>query len=116
MAKITIFGLAGTGTSSTGKILAETLHYSYHSSGSMFRDHAKKLGLDVYQFVELCTAEPRYNRELDREIELFGKRNDDFVMESRLAWHFIPDSFKIKLVCDLDIRLARVSKRDGITI
>jgi cytidylate kinase len=116
MAKITIFGLAGTGTSTVGKRLAAELGYSYHSPGAAFRRKAAELGMNLYQFVELCSREPKYNRELDEEIKIFGEQNDDFLVESRLAWYFIPDSFKIKLVCKLEARLERVAKRDGVSL
>jgi cytidylate kinase len=116
MAKITIFGLAGTGTSSVGKKLAAKLGYTYFSSGQLFRKKAEELSLDVYAFDALCNTDPKYDVELDKAIEAFGKENNDFVVESRLAWYFIPDSIKIKLVCDFDERVRRVAGRDRVTI
>ncbi len=38
------------------------------------------------------------------------------MIESRLAWYFIPDSVKIKLHCDFVERIKRVAKRDGVSI
>jgi len=32
-----------------------------------------------------------------------------------LAWHFIPDSIKIKLECDFETRVKRVAARDKIS-
>jgi len=114
MAKITIFGLAGTGTSSVGKLLAEKLGYSFVSTGNIFRKKASDLGLSLQKFEELARTDPKYDKELDEEIVAFGKANDNFVVESRLAWFFIPDSVKIKLDCDFDERVRRVSARDGV--
>jgi cytidylate kinase len=115
MAKITIFGLAGTGTSSVGKRLASELSYTYFSSGQLFRQKAESLGMDLYSFDALVKTRPEYDRDLDQTIASFGKTHDNFIVESRLAWYFIPDSIKIKLTCDFDERVRRVARRDNVT-
>jgi cytidylate kinase len=113
MAKITIFGLAGTGKTTTGKLLCETLGYKYMSTGNIFRAKAEELGLSLADFEELCQKDSKYDIELDKMVEDYGKTEDDFVFESRLAWHFIPDSYKIKLDCPFDVRVARVAEREN---
>jgi cytidylate kinase len=113
--KITICGLAGTGTSTLGKELARTLEYEYLSSGDVFRSKARELGIDLNEFEELCQRDEQYDKWLDQEIAELGKTHDDIVVESRLAWHFIPDSFKVKLTCDFDTRIERIAYRDQIT-
>jgi cytidylate kinase len=116
VAKITIFGLAGTGTTTIGKMLAQKLGYTFISSGNIFRDTAKSLGMTIYEFDALCTKDPSYDKTLDDKLVEIGKTQDNFVLESRLAWHFIPDSYKVKLNCDFDTRIERVAYRDGMTI
>lgn len=115
MAKITVFGLAGTGTSSAGKLLAERLNYRFVSSGGMFRSRAKELGLSLPEFGALCEREPEHDKALDQEIKYIGETTDNLVVESRLAWYFIPDSVKIKFVCDFAERARRLAQRDGGT-
>lgn len=112
MAKITIFGLAGTGKTTAGKILAEKLGYKYMSTGNIFRSYASDLGMTLNEFEDFANKTDEYDRKLDNEVAEYGKKNDNFVFESRLAWHFIPDSFKINLVCELDERLKRVATRE----
>jgi len=112
MAKITLFGLAGTGTSTTGKALAARLGYQCVSSGNLAREEAKGLGMTISEWGEAGKKDPKFDGNLDKRIELFGKENKDFVVESWLAWHFIPDSIKIKLDCDFDVRIGRIAHRD----
>ena len=112
--KITICGLAGTGTSTLGKELAATLGYDYFSSGDAFRAKAAELGMSLNEFEQLCQRDEQYDKAIDGEVERYGQQNDDFVVESRLAWHFIPDSIKLKLTCDDEIRMQRLAERDGI--
>ena len=113
--KITIFGLAGSGTSTVGKQFATDLGYTYVSSGDMMRAKAKEQGLTLEQYHELCMADSKYDCELDDELKKFGEENNNFVVESRLAWHFIPDSIKIKLVTDFKVRVKRLAERDGLS-
>ena len=114
MAKITIFGLAGTGTTSVGKMLASDLGHTFLSSGNLFREKSIKLGIEVSKLEKICLINPKYDFELDEYISKFGRANNNFVVESRLAYHFIPDSIKIKLVCDYATRIQRVARRQDM--
>lgn len=114
MAKITIFGLAGTGKSTAGKMLADKLGYEYNSTGNMYRQMAKDYNMTLNEFEVVADADDKYDRELDEvKVTEYGRDHDNFVLESRLAWHFIPESFKIKFDCDFDTRTARVAQREN---
>lgn len=115
MAKITIFGLGGTGTSTVGKLLASKLDYPFMSSGNMFRQKAKDIGLEFYVFENLCNSEPKYDLELDQELAKYGKENDNFVLESRLGWYFVPDSLRIKIICPEEERVGRIARREDLS-
>lgn len=114
MVKLVVFGLAGTGTSTFGKSLAQELGAEFKSSGNLFREMAEEYGVDLYTFEEYCRKDDTYDRELDRRVAEFGETHQHFVFESRLAWYFIPDAWKIKLVCDEEVAFSRVAQRDGL--
>jgi predicted cytidylate kinase len=114
--KIVFFGLAGTGTSSTGKKLAKELGFKFMSTGNIMRQKAEELGLSIYDFDTLCQQEPKYDLELDVMVKEYGKNNDKFIFESRLAWYFIPDAIKVYFSCDQNLAYARISKREHISI
>lgn len=113
MAKITIFGLAGTGTTTVGKMLAGELGYEFQSTGNMFRAKAKELGLDLNVFEKLAEGDSKYDIELDQKVADYGKTHDNFIFESRLAWYFIPDSIKICLTCDEEESIKRIAGRES---
>ncbi len=113
MAKITIFGMAGTGKTSTGKGVAEKLKYEFFSGGDFARDTAQRLGMTINELDELSETEEKYDIERDKTIEEFGKSNDNFVVEARLGWYFIPDSFKVCFICDFNERVKRIAMREG---
>ena len=48
------------------------------------------------------------DEELDRRTEKFGKEMDNFVIDGRVAWHFIPNSIKVFVKIDLKAAAARV--------
>jgi cytidylate kinase len=83
----------------------------------MFREMAAEAGYaDLAQFEkEVCEKDPDYDKKIDDRTVEYGRTHDNFVFESRLAWHFIPDSFKIRLVCGDQERFRRIAEREGKT-
>lgn len=114
---ITIFGLAGTGTSTCGKLLAKKLGYDFLSTGNLVRQMANERGLDLNRFEDLMKNDSTIDLTLDQKISKIGKqkRTKGLIIDSRLAWYFIPDSFKIKFTCDDNIRTKRVTERDRVS-
>lgn len=113
---ITIFGLAGTGTSSCGKQLAEKLGYKFVSAGQIVREKAEEKNLTLGQYEQVLNTDPNLDRELDERVKQIGESGESLVMDSRLAWYFIPHSFKVKLTCRDDVRIERVAKRDRTSV
>lgn len=114
--KITLFGLAGTGTSTVAKLFSKTYDHYYGYTGAIFRAKAKELGMTIYEFDQAQKGTFQYDKEIDEEVAQFGRENEDFIFEGRLAWHFIPDSLKIKLICDDGERFRRVTEREEISV
>ncbi len=112
--KITIFWLAGSGTSTIWKLLAQQLNSTFMSSGNILRSWAQESGYTIYEFEDKVVKQDHsFDQKLDKKVQEFGENNDDFIFESRLAWYFIPDSFKIYLYCDSSERYNRIQKREG---
>jgi cytidylate kinase len=116
MAKITIFGWVGTGKTSVGKELAKRFNYDFISSGNIFRAEAESLGIGMHELEELYNQDPERDKNLDNKMAEYGQTHNNFIADSRLAWHFIPDSIKIKLVAETDERARRVAEREGISL
>ena len=111
--KITIFWVAWTGTSTVGKLLAKELWYSLHSTGNIMRTWADEAGFTLYEFEDkVIKQDLSFDTKLDQKVVDFWKDNDNFIFESRLAWNFIPDSFKISLTCDDMERYRRIHERE----
>lgn len=102
--KITISGKAGSGKSTVSKLLAEKLNLKHYSTGDFMRQMAAERGLSLLEFSRRAENDPEIDEEIDRRTEELGKKEDNFIFDSRLAFHFIPDSVKIFL--DVDIKEA----------
>ena len=113
--KVTIFGSPGTGKSTVGKILASQLGFEFKSSGNMFREMAAELGITAEELDVRSLHDSQYDIKLDQMVGTYGKTHDNFIFESRLAWHFIPDSIKLVLVCEENEAARRVAEREGIS-
>ncbi len=97
---ITISGVPGSGKSTVAKLVARKLGFRHYSAGDFMREIAEKRGLSLLEISKAAEKDRSIDHELDRRTVELGKREDDFVMDSRLAYHFIPNSFKVFLEAD----------------
>lgn len=109
---ITITGNLGSGKSSIGKVLKEH-GYEIVSTGNIFRQLAMERGLSVEEFnKQVNEAAAKGDRSVDKLIDdtttKIGREKDHIMFDSRLAWHFAPDSFKIFVITDIDEAARRV--------
>lgn len=103
---ITITGNLGSGKSSIGKILKEK-GYEIVSTGNIFRQLAMDKGLSVEEFNRQVNEATRNgDRSVDKMIDdttaKIGRERDNIMFDSRLAWHFVPDSFKVFVITDIN--------------
>lgn len=105
---ITISGIAGSGKSTAAKSLAKKLGYKHYSIGDFMRELAKEKGMTLLELSREAEKNNVVDKELDnKQIEL-GKTEDNFVIDSRLGFHFIPNSIKVFLEVDLNEAAKRI--------
>lgn len=95
--KITIGGKPGSGKTSTGKLVAARLGYKFYSVGDLRGKAAMEKGLTIDEFNRLAEKDRRADTDFDDQARKIGETEDNFVMDSWLAFRFIPDSVKIFL-------------------
>ncbi|MBT4824141.1 AAA family ATPase [Candidatus Woesearchaeota archaeon] len=94
---ITLSGNVASGKSTIGDALAEKLGFKRYSSGNFMRAMAKKKGVTLQKLGKEAEKTIMIDKEIDDMIIKLSKKEDNFIIDSRLAWYFIPHSFKIYL-------------------
>ena len=94
---ISISGKAGSGKSTIARLLSKKLGLKHYSSGDFMRDIAKENKLTLLELSKLAEKEIWVDKELDSRQKKLGEKEDNFVIDGRLSWHFIPKSAKIYL-------------------
>lgn len=107
---ITIAGRPGSGKSSTAKAVATELGYDHFSSGDLFRAIARENGVDVLQANLSAEDNADIDRKVDGRLQELNNTGDKLVLDSRTAWHWMPDSFKVFLDLDLKTAAERILK------
>jgi cytidylate kinase len=104
---ISISGKPGSGKSTVAKTLAKKLNLKHFSGGDFMRQMAKERGISLLELSKIAEKDRSVDEEIDKQTIELGKKENDFVIDSRTAWHFIPQSIKIFL----DVDLAEGAKR-----
>jgi predicted cytidylate kinase len=94
---ITISGALGSGKSTVAKILAKKFNLKHYSTGDFMREIAAKRGVTLLELSKIAETDRSVDKELDDYQIKFGKEENDFIIDARLGWHFIPNSIKIFL-------------------
>ena len=106
---ITISGMLGSGKSTVAKLLAERLGYMYYSTGNAQREIAKKRGITTLELNRLAGTDMSVDKEIDGVFQKFNAvPNKNMVIDSRLAFFFVPSSIKIKLNVDVYVAGERI--------
>lgn len=93
--KIALCGRPGSGKSAIAKKLAEEFCLKHYSTGDYMRQLAMEQGYTIEEFAKVIPKD--IDHKIDAWTENIGKTEDNFVFDSRLAFHFIPDAIKIFL-------------------
>ena len=104
---ITIAGANGGGKSSTAKEVAVRLGFKHFSSGDFMRQIAKENNITLEELAKIAEKEDWVDKKLDDYVKSVGLE-EKAVIDSRLAFHFIPDSFKVYLELDPKIAAQRM--------
>lgn len=109
---ISISGDPGSGKTTVKNLLAdkykeEGLEVVDISIGNIFREMAQSMNMHISEFNQYVKGHPEVDKMIDNRIIELGKKikqepfsNKAYIIDSRMAWNFIPDSLKVRLSVD----------------
>ena len=105
---LTLTGVPGAGKSTIAKLLSEKLHIPWYSMGDLRGKMAAERGLSIDEFNALGETEAFTDHEIDDYQKKIGEKETDVILEGRLSWYFVPQSFKIFLDVNEDEAAKRI--------
>lgn len=107
--RIAITGDIGSGKSAVGKLLRDRLGYAFFSTGELQRRIAAQRGMTTLELNQYAESHPEIDREIDgMTVTLDREQPEPFIIDSRIAWHFIPSAFRVYLRVDPEIAVDRI--------
>lgn len=94
---ISLSGAHGSGKSTVAERLAAELAWPRYYMGALRREAARKRGLTLAEYNALGEIDPTTDQEVDDYQRKLGQTEDNFIIEGRTSWYFIPHSLKIYL-------------------
>ena len=104
---ISLGGELASGKGTVSKILMERLNFGVYKNGDYFRKLAKEMGMDVPTFNVYVKEHPEIDRQIEQSAADYAKEHDNFIIDARLGWYAVPESFKVYLKVDINIAAQR---------
>lgn len=105
---ITIAGDHASGQGSLANTLNRDLGYEIYRNGQYARKLAKEMGMTIVEFQQYLNEHEELDRQIEKSASDYAKTHDNLVVDAKLGWYAIPDSFKIYLKVDINKAAQRV--------
>ena len=107
---ITINGHLGSGKSTVCDLLRERYGFKVFHTGSIQRQFANEMNISTLELNKKSKEDFSFDYQIDNTIVEYAKIHvgERIVFDSRLAWHFVPESFKVRLIIRPEIAAERV--------
>jgi CMP/dCMP kinase len=113
---IVVSGDLGSGKSTVSMLLADRLGVRRISMGNIYRDMARKRGMSALQLNLHSERDETVDDHIDQLQADIAKTGEQLIVDSRLAWHFFADAFKVHLVVDPTVAAERVMSRPSTQV
>lgn len=107
---ISLAGRLGSGKSTLAKIFCPKYGFEHYYTGAIMRALAEERGMSVTEFNQMCEGDRTADYMIDNKTtEVSRARRDDKILfDSRMAWHFAENSFKVYLYVPIEVSAKRI--------
>lgn len=106
--RISVTGDPGSGKSTFARAVAERLEFRLITTGNIFRELAAQMGISLTDLNERAERQAEIDAKVDDFLKSLNDSQNNMVLDSRMAWHFVGDSLKVRLTVDPDIAAERI--------
>ena len=104
---ISLGGELASGKGTVSKIIMKDLNFGIYKNGDYFRKLAKDMGMSVTDFNIYVQNHPEIDRQIENSAAEYAKNHDNFIIDARLGWYAVPESFKVYLKVDIEVAAQR---------
>lgn len=106
--RITITGDPGSGKTTFARAVAERTGYELVTTGNVFRRLAASKGVSLAELNELAEEKQEIDRLVDDYLVTLNNKPGHMILDSRMGWHFVKNSLRIRLTVDPDVAVSRI--------
>ena len=115
---VAVGGPPGSGKSTAGRLVAESLGLEFRSAGEEFRRQGRERGMGVEAFGRYAESHPEVDRDLDRE--MLARATPGRLLEGRLVGPLCRQSgipvYYVIVIANEAERARRIAGRDGQSV
>ena len=112
--QIAFSGKLGSGKSTVCAILKEQYGYEIYSTGTIQRKIAEEMGITTLELNKRMSEDPALDHVIDDAVVKLSRERagDKLIYDSRMAWHFAENTFKVYMYVDPTVAAKRVFAAD----
>ncbi len=112
--QIAFSGKLGSGKSTVCAILKEKYGYEIYSTGTIQRKVAADMGITTLELNKRMSEDPSLDHIIDDAVVKLSRERagDKLIYDSRMAWHFAENTFKVYMYVDPTVAAKRVTAAD----
>lgn len=104
---ITITGDHASGQGTLSNKLQERLGYEIYRNGQYVRKLAQEKGMTIVEFQTYLNEHPELDREIEKSATIYAQSHENLIIDAKLGWYAVPDSFKVYLKVDIEVAVKR---------
>lgn len=104
---ITIAGDHASGQGTLSNNLQKELGYEIYRNGQYVRKLAQEKGMSIIEFQKYLDEHPDLDREVEKSAKNYANNCESLIIDAKLGWYAVPDSFKVYLKVNIDVAVQR---------
>lgn len=111
--RISVTGDPGSGKSTFARAVSARTGFRLITTGNIFRELAAQMGISLTDLNERAERQAEIDAKVDDFLKSLNDTRENMVLDSRMAWHFVSDSLKIRLAVDPEVAAERIFRDDA---